>query len=245
MVLAFDRDDNGNLVQSDQRAPDHQTKLIRIDWSPSRPDRPNDGGTIQVVHQNGSGTDYNEAYKRGVEASMKLRHSHSAAAPKEDHVKAEVLKLGSRLADLISHAPVNGNITPEMRSLAASISSALGGKSSESRLGRAFAKDLVPGGLYVGKGWASGDFEWIYVGPVPGDPARITIRKEGSSDPSVELLGDHGLAPYDEAQQGNFWHPTNWTEGTGVGESTGRMVADAAGRDIDNIGTTLGDDDEF
>ena len=164
----------------------------------------------------------------------------SAVAPKDDRARTEALKLGSRLAELVSRSP-DGKLTPEMRALAAGICSTLGGSSSESRPGRAFAKDLVPGGLYIGK-WASGEFEWTYVGPVPGDPARMTIKR-ADGQPSVELLGDHGLAPYDE--KGKFWHPANWTEGTGVGESTGRMVSDAAGRDIGTIEMSLGEEDGF
>lgn len=168
----------------------------------------------------------------------------SAAGPKEDRARVEALRLGARLADLVSHSPVSGPVTPEMRSLAAGICSALGGKSSESRPGRALAKDLVPGGLYVAKGWATGEWEWTYVGPVPGDASRMTVRRADGRT-SVELLGDHGLAPYDEDQQGKFWHPTNWTEGTGVGDSTGRMVSDAAGMDVADVGMPLRDEDEF
>lgn len=182
-----------------------------------------------------------EAYRRGVEALMRNQHGQSAVAPKDERAKAEALKAGSRLADLVSHASVGGAVTPEMRSLAAGISSALGGKSTESRPGRAFAKDLVLGGLYVGKGWASGEFEWEFLGSIPGDNARISIRRNGG-EPSVELMGDHGLAPYDEAQQGKFWHPTNWTEGTGVGHNTGKQISEAIANDCGSV--VLPEDDE-
>jgi hypothetical protein len=169
----------------------------------------------------------------------------SAAGGREDGRQVEAMRMGAQLAELISHSPVDGKVTPEMRSLAAGICSALGsGVAGDSRPGRALTKDLVPGGLYIAKGWVGGEFEWTYIGPVAGDSARMNIRREGK-EPSVELLGDHGLEPYDAASQGTCWHPTNWTEGTGIGENTGRRIAELAGQSLGNLALPQEEEDEF
>jgi hypothetical protein len=162
------------------------------------------------------------------------------AVGREESRKAEVLGLAGRLADLVAAGDA---VTGEMRALAMAIRSALGaGPLGESAQGRAKAGDLVPGGIYVAKGRPQGEFDWEYVGKVDGDPARFRMRREGMG-PTVELLGDHGLAPYDA--QGKFWHPTNWTEGTGVGAGTARAVAEAAGRDAPDVSFPTEDGDGF
>lgn len=166
-----------------------------------------------------------------------------AAVGQETERHAEALKLGTKLADLVTHS-VDGKITSEMRSLASGVRSALGVGSAESRPGRAFVADLVPGGLYIARGWASGNFDWTYIGPVPGDPDRMTIQRDGAGV-SVELVGDHGLAPYDTSSQGKFWHPTNWTEGTGIGVGTGKMTSDAAARAGLSMELPQEEEDEF
>jgi hypothetical protein len=58
------------------------------------------------------------------------------------------------------------------------------------------------------------------MGPVPGEPEKIFIRRKGRAT-TIELSRDHGLAPYDDR---NFWHPTNWTESIGWNERMADQV---------------------
>lgn len=170
--------------------------------------------------------------------------------PRDERVKTSVIESAKRLADLIVNAQFHyfANevrqkiITAEMIGLAAGIAGLLGGAvAGDSKMGRTFAADLVVGGLYVAKGWSVGEFEWTFMGMLPGDGARMTIRRK-DHDLSVELLGDHGLAPYDATGKGDFWHPTNWTEGTGVSEGTGKRIAEAVARD--SMDLELPEDDD-
>jgi len=179
--------------------------------------------------QCGGGGPYKESDDEGAGRPAGRPAVGGKAVGRETIRRDEAIRAAGRLADAVIGSQ-DGRLTPAMRADAAAVRNALGGGgSAESRPGRAFRKDLVVGGLYVGRGWVAGEFEWTYLGPVEGDPSRIRMSRAGKP-PSVELVGDHGLAPYDG--QGNFWHPTNWTEGTGVGEGTGRIVSEAAGRDV-------------
>lgn len=165
---------------------------------------------------------------------MMIKVGKNRVAGQEARKEDQVRGLSKRLADLV-HRSLDNKVTVEMRGLAVAIIGLLGdGTGGDSKLGRAFAKDLVTGGRYLAKGWSIGEFEWTFLGGLPGDSARMSIRRDGK-DLSVELLGDHGLAPYDAESQGTFWHPTNWTEGTGLSEGSGKRIAELIGRDTENL----------
>ena len=161
-----------------------------------------------------------------------------------ERVTKAALILAIRMANLI----VSGTYSSEIKVLASGILGLLRqSDGGELKTGRVFAGDLVIGGLYIAHGWPDGKFEWTFLGVIRGDSARISIKHK-DSQPSVELLGDHGLAPYSIESQERFWHPTNWTEGTGITESTGRKVMDTI---IAKIAANSGtfelqeEDDEF
>jgi len=87
-----------------------------------------------------------------------------------------------------------------------------------------------------------GEFAWTFKGKVPNDPSAIVIQREGC-EPTVERVGDHGLSSYDALAEGQFWHPTNWTEGTGSSEAMTQKLMDAlVNPSTGNVEINLGDE---
>ena len=179
---------------------------------------------------------------RPLEMAARKRQAYSPRVTGKDSEKDKFIKSKiGRLVDLITHSSGH-QITPEIRSEAMSIKTALGVGLSESHVGRAFRQDLVVGGIYRGKGWASGEFEWTYLGSVEGDNSKFRLKREGM-EPTEEWFGDHGLDSYLASYDGrDFWHPTNWTEGIGVGEHTSEMVAREMDKDVGEVDFTVEDE---
>jgi hypothetical protein len=145
----------------------------------------------------------------------------SLAGGREEQVQKEVVRLAKGLSDLVmrtTFAKVDSVLSTEMKRIAATILGILGVElSGTSLVGRAFAADLRVGGIYTAKGWPEGEFDWTFLGMVAGDESKMSIRRN-NKEPSVEELGDHGLAPYGKDAAGTIWHTSNWTEGTGLSE---------------------------
>jgi hypothetical protein len=168
--------------------------------------------------------------------------SSGISLSKSERVHEEVIRLARRLSDLVI-AKSSVLVSSEMKSLAISIIGLLG-DSCDGVLpcGRVFVNDLVIGALYIARGWPEGDFDWTFLGMVSGGH-RMNICRSGK-EPSVECTGDHGLEPYVINGVGSLWHPTNWTEGTGLSERVMSMMVDKVHKAADSVVIELPEDDD-
>jgi hypothetical protein len=150
---------------------------------------------------------------------------HSQAVSRDSLKAEEIISLAKKLANLV----LNGSATTmDAIAIANTIDGLLNNPSSvKLKTGKVLEPDLVTGGMYIAHGWGGHDFDFTYLGKNPKTPEKISIkRKDGKI--TEELLGDLGLAAYvNRDNQVHFWHPANWTEGTGLSEGSLKKMMDA------------------
>jgi len=160
---------------------------------------------------------------------MKNPHREGKANGRIGKVNMEVVGMAKELAELVAGSDEAGD--REM-ALAHGILGLLGAvppvvASSDPNSGRTYMDGMKDGTICVGHGEEGGDYEFTYLGRIPGDDSRISIRRSGQK-PSVESAADHGLVPYDPEGKGKQWHPTNWTESTGISADIGKRMMSSA-----------------
>ena len=164
-----------------------------------------------------------------------VRQASSKMLSHHERQVNQVMGLAKHLADLVMHQV---DATSEMKGLAASILGILDVPMSGQKGGRVFADDLRVGFQYLSKGWHTGEFLWTFLGMIPDGSGSMSICRDGKV--SKVLLGDYGLAVYNDGNLAGFWHPCNWSAFTGLTEGAesvimGQAVDAVSGFDEENL----------
>ena len=174
-----------------------------------------------------------ESIKEEEERMPEKPSSRGMTNGRADRANKEISKLAKELADLIAN---KADADPREKVLAQSILGIIDPYpvDAKSSAGRIYEDALTTGVVYLGHGEHCGEYEFTFLGKVPGDSSKISILRKGGKA-TVELMADHGLSAYDKDGACKYWHPTNWTESTGIMADAGKRMLEEESDDDTEI----------